>query len=484
MRKPTMPRSPSDWRLLVGGMALAAALLAVVALPPGWIPITLALVAAYGLAATPRLGWLGAGLLVALAIPYGRGADIEPLQLAGAPVRPQDGVLALALSGAFVSRQMRLRSRDPYVMAIVAWLGIGIVALGVGLLSGHELRDVLRDARWWGLYVVGAIAVMGAAPRDQIVRGLLIGATVLAVLVVVATLLPAFDGGLKAGALSYDRGTLRMQFGNSAFLLAATAYVTWSTLVRPSRVALGWLGLLLVGQMLSLTRISLITTAIVVGLVVVMSFWDRRHVRPEAVRRLGAVGLTIMAAFVIGLGLNSFGVLVASPGSGPDGENPIGRITFTDEQSDISSIVNSVGSGGRFATYLNAFNEVRESPVVGRGLGALIDVPFAYNADRAHTIGKQPGVDNAYLTAALKGGVIAALALGVVILLPLIAALRQRSLRQWFVPAWLGLGALTMTQSFAVSSYGPFALALVGSIPFLGYAVRSVAAARDHEYMP
>ncbi len=476
------PQTFRDWRVATGAVSLLATLVAVVVIPPGWIPILLAVVATYGLAASPRLGWLGAGLLVLVAIPYGRGADVAPLQVAGLPVRPQDGVIAAALFGALGSGGLRLRSANPFIIVIGAWLLIGVVALAVGLINGFQLRDVLRDARWWGLYATGAIAIVCATRRDQVVRGLLYGATVLATLVALATVLPAFEGGLKAAVLSYDRGTLRMQFGNSVILVVATAFVALHALRRPSIRRLGWLALLLVAQVLSLTRISLISTGVVVALVAIAYVWERRSSGQlaHAARPLAAVGVTAIVAFAGGIGLNTLGVLTASPDVTGGGENPLDRITFSDEQSDISSIVNSVGSGGRLATYVNTLVEIQKSPVVGRGMGALIEVPFAYNLDRAYTVGKQPGVDNAYLTAALKGGLIAAAALVTVFLVPLLAALHNPTLRAWYVPAWVGLLALTMTQSFAVSSYGPFALALLASLPFLGYAARRAEAARSH----
>jgi hypothetical protein len=38
----------------------------------------------------------------------------------------------------------------------------------------------------------------------------------------------------------------------------------------------------------------------------------------------------------------------------------------------------------------------------------------------------------------------------------------------WFLAAWLAILALTMTQSFAVSGYGPFGIALLAALPFVG----------------
>ena len=50
--------------------------------------------------------------------------------------------------------------------------------------------------------------------------------------------------------------------------------------------------------------------------------------------------------------------------------------------------------------------------------------------------------------------------------------LRRRSLRIWWLPAWLGILVLTLTQSFATTGYGPFLLGMLvivfGTVPPLG----------------
>jgi hypothetical protein len=483
-------RGSIGWRVASGAVLLVLAAASVAALPASWLAVGLATLATVGLAGSRRLGWLGAGLLVALALPFGRGADVAPFTIAGLPLRPHDGVIAVAALGGLTTvrwstlRWSTVRGR-PMLIAIALWLALGASALVVGMTDGHGLRDVFRDVRWWGLYVLAAIAILGATRRQQLVRGLLLGCTALALLVIAATLLPAFEGGLKAMALEYDRGTLRMQFGNSAGLVVATGYLAWQAIRLRTPAAFAWVGLVLVAQVLSLTRVSIIVTLAVVALILAAHLWANPRLRApaRAVRLVGAVALTLVVGIGAGIQASILGIPPPAPGvpAAPAGENPLDRITFSDDRSDIGTVVGSTGSGGRLATYLNALAEIRDVPLVGRGMGSLVAVAFAYTDARADTLRRQPGVDNAYLTAALKAGIPGALAMAGIMLVPLWAARGQRRFRTWYIPAWLGIGALTMTQSFAVSSYGPFVVALLAALPFVGYAATRTSAARAHE---
>jgi hypothetical protein len=200
-------------------------------------------------------------------------------------------------------------------------------------------------------------------------------------------------------------------------------------------------------------------------------------------RSAAATLLAVIVGFGAAVGVAEYSTYTAPLPAGVDSntprQDPFGRITFSDDQSDVTVIVQSVATGGRFASYLNALREIIPTPVAGGGMGQLVQVAFAYNDARAYTRGWQPGVDNAYLTVALKAGALGVASLGALLLLPLLATVRRRHrwLRSWYLPAWLGVLALTLTQSFAVSSYAPFALALLAAVPFLGYARRSVSSA-------
>jgi O-antigen ligase len=308
-----------------------------------------------------------------------------------------------------------------------------------------------------------------------LLRGALYGATAFAGLTIIASVAPVFEGGLKDGTLFYDLGTPRMQFGNSIFLMPAVAYAALRAVKRPSLPALGWVAGLVMSQVLSLTRTSILVTIGVVLLVLAGQFVVRARTRPRLDSFVGVLPTILVVAVGIGaaVGVAEYSTYSAPVPAGVDPavprQDPFGRITFTDEQSDVTVIVKSVATGGRFASYLNAARAILRSPVMGGGMGQLVEVAFAYNDVRAYTRGYQPGVDNAYLTVALKAGAIGVASLGAFLLLPALAAIRRRSrgLLAWFLPGWLGLLALTMTQSFAVSSYAPLGVALLASIPFL-----------------
>jgi O-antigen ligase len=486
---------PARWLVRLGWGSLILAAATVVLLPAGWLSVALAGLATAGLASDRRLGWLPAGLLVTIALPFGRGADWMPWTVGGYPIRPQDLAIVIAFVGATltllrdraaVAERIRAPGAGAFLAASAVLLFIGFLALVGGTVADRAMRDVLRDARWWGLYLAAPLAVLGGLNRASLVRALVVGSTALAVIVVLAAIGPAVEGGLKFSALNYDRGTLRMQFGNSVFLVPAVAYAVHLSLRRLTRWRLGWLALLFAAQVLTLTRTSLVTGAVVL-LVALWYAVNRRRGKSLRFswRPIGATFLALAVGFGAAIAISEVGtpsVWVIANGTGSTPEDPLDRITFVDDQSDITVIIGSVASGGRFATYLNALRLIVDVPMTGRGFGQLVDVRFAYNQSRAHTIGKQPGVDNAYLTVALKAGAIGVAAFGGLLLLPLVGVVRQRrrALGGWFVAGWLGILALTMTQSFAVGGYAPLGVALLAALPFMGYArtSRSAAAAQ------
>jgi hypothetical protein len=306
--------------------------------------------------------------------------------------------------------------------------------------------------------------------------------TLFSILVVVAALLPAFPGGLKDQDLLYDRGTLRMQFGNSAFLLPAIAYVGWSVLIRRSLLDAGHLGLLIGAVILSLTRTSIGASALVLGLVCLATWWASRragHLPRRIVGDVARLAVIASVAFVVGLGIDIAGApppaqVATSDGTG---EAPIDRIFFQDDRSDIGSL-----ALGRFPSYQAAAGVIIANPVFGAGMGSLTAVGYAYNPARAETIGQSPGVDNAYLTVGLKTGIPGMVVLLLLVLTSMLVAIRRGGpVARWYVPAWIGLLILSMTQAYAVSSYGPFAFALMLVYPCLqrGSSVeRAVSPAR------
>jgi len=495
-----MSRLPSSrWLPIVGWTALVLAAASVVMLPAGWLTVALAGMATVGLAMDRRLGWLPAGLLVTIALPFGRGADWMPWTVGGYPVRPPDLAIGIALVGASLAllrdrSAIRDRLLPPgtaaFVAATAVLLLVGVAALAGGVFGDQAMRDVLRDARWWGLYLAAPLAVLGGTGRASLLRALLFGSTVLAIVVLATAIGPAIEGGLKFSALTYDRGTLRMQFGNSIFLVPAVAYAAHATLRRYAPWRLGWLALLFCAQVLTLTRTSLLVTGLVVLIVLAGFVLGRRNLgiyRAATWWPIAAMVLALVVGFSGAIATSKLGTPSSwkvddGAGLSAKPEDPFDRITFGDDRSGLTVIIGSVATGGRFATYLNAMRLIVDVPVLGSGFGQLVDVRFAYNQSRAYTLGKQPGVDNAYLTVALKAGALGVAAFGAVLLLPVVAAIRRRrrALLGWFVAGWLGILALTMTQSFAVGGYAPLGVALVSSLPFIGYArtSRSAAAAQ------
>ena len=451
---------------MVGGAILIFTAAMVVAAPPNAVTVIAAAVATMLLAMDRRLGPLPAAALVALALPWGRGADTLTFEVAGLPVRPHDAVLMVGIIAALPRLRRRRPPMTPTLAFAAAFLALGVGALLTGVALGNDARDIVRDVRWWGLYGVIVLAAFGATTRPAILRGLMIGMTIFAVTVILAALLPVFHGGLKDQELTYDRGALRMQFGNSAYLLVSVAYVAAQLLRRRTWWGAGWLLLLLSAVVLSLTRTSILATGAVVGLcLVVYAVQGRGHAVPRyMLRSTGALALLGVAALAVGLVAN----IAGTPGQSPQapsggGSAPIDRLLFREPESDLGSL-----EVGRFPSYRAAAAVIIRDPITGAGLGSLTDVDYAYNAARAHTLRRAPSVDNAYLTVGLKTGVPGIVVLAGLMLATFFAALRRLGPdAAWFLPAWVGIAVLTMTQAFAVSFYGPFPLGLLIAYPIL-----------------
>jgi hypothetical protein len=97
-------------------------------------------------------------------------------------------------------------------------------------------------------------------------------------------------------------------------------------------------------------------------------------------------------------------------------------------------------------------------------MGATVVAEYSFGGEGFATPGRLPNVDNAYLTVGMKGGVPAMVVLAMLLAWPAHRALRYRrgrGTRLWWLPAWIGILALTLTQSFATTGYGPFLLGLL-----------------------
>jgi len=182
---------------------------------------------------------------------------------------------------------------------------------------------------------------------------------------------------------------------------------------------------------------------------------------------------TSVTGFTVSLSLNGppSSTIVGSK------EDPLGRLLLQSGESGIQLL-----SGGRFQTYRRAVEVIAADPVIGSGLGALVVAEYTFGGEEFDTPGKLPNVDNAWLTVGMKAGLLGIVTFGLMLGLGLLAALRgPRWLRVWLVPAWLGILALTLTQSFATTGYGPFVIGLLTVLPLLGYADGRAARARGHE---
>jgi O-antigen ligase len=451
-------------------LVLAAGAHAVV--PAGPLQIGLAVVAFALFARDRRHGILGAAVVVLLALPYDRAANSELLRIASIPVRPHDVVVGLALLGALPG--LRRLSFSATSLALGAFLLAGVVALALGFIVDNEPRDILRDARWWFLYGIGLLAIGLPGRRAQIVRGMLVGATAFAVVAVLVTILPAFEDGLKYRSLIYDLPALRMQFGNSAFLMPAACYVGWRWVRRPSWATSGWFLLIFAALALSLTRVLILLA--LGSLVLALIWWWRSRSAPGR-RAVALLGMAV-AGLALGIAINVANPLV---GDLVGIESPVESGGVFDRLTFGGGTGADAIASGRLETYAEAISRTRTSPVIGLGMGALIDVDYEFGGDEFATPGKLPNVDNAYLTVGLKAGAVGIATLALLLLRPL-AAWRRRQrdrLTRWLLPGWLGILGLTMTQSFATNGYSPFVLSLLIVVLGVGYASSRRARAVD-----
>jgi hypothetical protein len=338
------------------------------------------------------------------------------------------------------------------------WLAIGVFAIGVGIGSGNEARDVIRDARWWFMYGFAVVAIWTATRRPAVLRAVLVGSIAYSAILIAITLLPAFEGGLKERAATYDRGLLRLQFSNGVFVVFAAVWVINRWLRAPSRQGALWIPVLAAGVLLSLTRMSIFVLAALVAVSLILAIR-----RPAAVRsslRPGRRALVVAALSVLPIAVAVSVMAGGAGGSDPTGpyRNLLQRFLFQDPASDVGAITE-----GRVETYRSALKLIGEHPIVGNGLGKLVDFGYVPGGARPATPGKQPSVDNAYLTVAMKAGFLGVCVFTVLAVWPL-EELRRRPRDRWarpFLLSWLAILILTMTQSFATGGYSPFGLALL-----------------------
>lgn len=487
----------------VGGwLALLGTLFAVMALPNNFITVQLAALATLLLAFDRRLGPLPAAMLVMLAVPVGRGAEVGLPRFGDYPYRPQDvaAIVGVALSLPGLVRGLRRPALliGPAGLPLLVFAGIGLVALAIGVAGDNAFRDIVRDARWWSLYGVGLVALLAGVRRNAIVRALVWGMTLYAAVLVLAMLMPMLHGGLKWYAYSYDP-RMRLHYGQAIFLLPALALMVRTSLSRPTPLRLATAAILAAAVGLTLTRTLLVGLGIVTVAVIAWTWWQwwRRGggsaLRRRVAIRVAAAGLAVAVGVGAGFATYLAGTSIWAPA---DVVPVTGRgLTPSEAPEDrpvrpsLDRLFASEGGStveaqavGRLDSYVIAFSDSSQAPILGQGLGQQARVSWAWGGFRAIEENVQPGVDNAYLTVGLKTGGIGIAAFAVMVLWPLrwfLAAPRRR-MWSWYVPAWLGVLGLTLLQSFAVSGYAPFTLSLLIVLPVLaGSGSRAWRASHD-----
>jgi hypothetical protein len=481
---------------LLGYLLLLWSVVLVLFLPNGWATIWVASAATLLLAFDRRLGPLPAALLVMLALPVGRGSEVGLPHLAGIPVRVHDilPIIGVLLSLPAMSQRLR-HPRDIDWMAVVPMIGfavVGLTALALGLLGDAAARDITRDARWWGFYLIGILAVLTATRFSSVMRGVLWGLSLYVLILLIGLLMPVFHGGLKWYAYVYDP-RMRLHYGQAIFLLVGVAYVAARATRRPSAPAFALIALFSAGVAVTLTRtllVGAVATAWLVAIWVAVGLLPRaKRQSPSLIgRSLLRHGLPVVLAVLVGIagGFGSYlGGLqiwhpVGTPAVGGRGSTRISedrpiRPVLNRVFADTESTGIAAQTYGRLPSYAAAFVDTADAPLLGHGLGRLADVGWAWGGFRSHTAGAQPGVDNAYLTVGIKAGAVGIAAFGAMLLWPLLLLWHRRParrLRAWYVPAWVAILGLTLLQSFAVSGYAPFVLGMLLVLPALGWSTR------------
>ena len=217
-----------------------------------------------------------------LTLPYDRAANGYLPRIGTIPVRPQDIAVVIGLALSFPLIRWRRPRAGFEAWLLVVFIAIGVGAVVAGFAGGNDARDILRDARWWFLYGSGLVVLFLPPPaRAQVVRGVLLGAMAFAVVVIVTAITPNLAGGLRARAMEFDFGLLRLQYGNSAFLLFPLAWAA-SAWIRGRSIAIVPLLLVAVAVMLSLTRTLMLVSSAVIVLVLLASLLDRYAREPAA----------------------------------------------------------------------------------------------------------------------------------------------------------------------------------------------------------
>lgn len=405
--------------LLLAGVALVGAI-AVTHLSP-----LASFALAFGILGLGLVAWqpqpaARALLVLALVIPHGMsGNESLRLELGPVPVHPQDLLLAgLLVVAVFAWLKDRRHPRDtPGLMAspiLWALLGVAVVqgiGVAVGLLQDNTIWDVVRDLRSFAYYLAlpaWMIILRRQENQGPMLRALLFGATLFSALCLLLVLSPS-DFWLRQETVAYWKGTERFYFHNHYVLAASTPVAFYLAVTHARRRARAFYGVataLMLGAIaVSLTRNLMASTMGAVALTGLLLFRRelRRHItlRPATVLSLCLVGGLFYATGGPVIARTSQSPRVAARAA-PTLQNMESRLEALAAPHKLDSSFR-----GRLVTYQGALEDFLDSPVFGRGLGAMAEVPWALaNRRSVHAEGYQPSVDNILLTVAFKSGLL------------------------------------------------------------------------------
>lgn len=448
-----------------------------------WLTIACIAVALVGGAAVARIGWpvlallVGGSVVTGLAmrrpfhvwlvlwfvtalVPHGNLGDLWFRRNLGVPVHPIDLLFWFALGTwllAWLRDRFDLRrfaghmSLAPPMLAVLFSI---MVALFVGVVNGHEVWDLFRDARNAALWLMLPIAwvELSTERRIRTALGVITAGTLLyAAAITVVSFLPDTQWP-RSVILDHWRGSARIYFHNHFVFLTVLPLVTtyaiaghrfsarmWRALPAPMIVWATWA---------SMTRsLIVLVPAMACFAVLALSVMHRERGR---IRR----PVSVMIAALLAFGIGWKAIETMRPSSVPDGDSAVAR-RFSALGSDPTE--KDVSLKGRVQSYHLAFEQGGESPTYGHGLGTLLRVPWANQLGgpgNTRTKGFQPAVDNAPLTVLVKAGALGLVAsawlLLCVVWLQLSAILRARGAldRLWIPVALLSgtLGILAISQ--------------------------------------
>ena len=363
---------------------------------------------------------------------------------------------------------LRIRPREALgvpgmliLSCIVSYLGIGVV---VAIANGAELRTQMT--LYLTLYLTSLLVTFAAAIGGRLVwrrvgdAGVLTGVLIIlsaSCLLILASpwLLEVFRNPPVDGSYRYFGSFANP---NNAALVASLAIVTALALLARGRHTFFMYGALLVAVAATVGTLSRTALLLLAPLGLMMLLVTRG----AALRRV-AVGIAIVVLGAAGLG--------AALDPGALDERQIARLESIRQLRDVSTI-EDVALAGRATLWRLAWDEARESPFAGTGLGRLHELENAWlNQD-----GKPMGAHNQYLLLLGEAGIVPLLLFVSFLAVALHAGFRRRR-AFWALGAVSGW-ALTLTL-FSMTVHGVLTHRAVNFIVGLGCAAMA-SCLREH----